>query len=229
MRKIFHQELQQLGDDIVSEARATATAIDKATRALREANLVLAEQVIDADQHIDLLERAVDEASISLLARQAPVASDLRNVVAALRLSATLERMGDLARHVAYVARGRFPHTALQGEIRQLVDTMATQATKVATNVVELLKTHDLALAAQIEAEDEVLDALHARSFELLLDDSSELSRQQLIDTVLLCRYLERFGDHGVSVARRVSFLVTGNLDNAVLYDAPDGEAATTD
>lgn len=226
MCKIFRQELQQLGDDIVCEARATATAIEKAARALREANLVLAEQVIDADQHIDLLERAVDEAGISLLARQAPVASDLRNVVAALRLSATLERMGDLARHVAYVARGRFPHTAVQGEIRTLVETMAAQATKVAKNVVELLETHNLALAARIEEDDEILDELHARSFELLLNESIDLSRQHIIDTVLLCRYLERFGDHGVSVARRVSFLVTGNLDNAVVFDVSDDAAA---
>ncbi|MFC7404445.1 phosphate signaling complex protein PhoU [Georgenia alba] len=216
MREIFKQEIEQLGLDLVSMAEQMSTGIEKATTALETADLTLAEQVIDADERIDEIQHSIDEQAVSLLARQQPVATDLRVVVTALRLSSTLERMGDLARHVADVARGRYPESAAQGPARDVLLQMATQAAKVGTQTVHLLQTHDLGLAASIESEDEVLDRLHRTSFEVVLDDSSELTRQQLVDVVLLGRYLERFGDHGVSVARRISFLVTGDLTNAV-------------
>ncbi|GAA4414552.1 phosphate signaling complex protein PhoU [Georgenia halophila] len=217
MREIFKQEIEQLGLDLVSMAEHMSSAIDKATTALEKADLTLAEQVIDADESIDEIEQRIDEQAVSLLARQQPVATDLRVVVTALRLSATLERMGDLARHVADVARGRYPEVAAaQGRSYDILLDMARQASKVGTQVVELLRTNDLALAASIESDDEVLDRLHEQSFQVVLDEDEDLTRQQIVDVVLLGRYLERFGDHGVSVARRISFLVTGDLTNAV-------------
>lgn len=215
MRQIFRQELQQVGDDLILMAEHVATAIDKATTALKSADIALAEQVIEADRRIDELERHLDEQCVSLLARQAPVATDLRVVVSALRLSATIERMGDLARHVAYVARGRYPEKALTGEIRSVIDQMGTAAANVGRQVVELLKTHDLSLASTIEADDEILDNLHRQTFPLILDEAQDATRQQVIDSVLLSRYLERFGDHGVSVCRRIVYLVTGDPDAA--------------
>lgn len=216
MREIFRFEMQELGDGLIDMARHMARAIDHATTAMRTADLTLAEQVIDADKQIDALERDLDERGVSLLARQAPVATDLRIVVTALRMSATIERMGDLARHVAYVTRGRYPEMATVGRMHDLLLEMGVQAAKVGHEVVELLETRDLALAAEIEREDDLLDELHRRSFEVILDDSEVLTRQQLVDAVLLGRYLERFGDHGVSVARRMSYLVTGDTSNAV-------------
>ncbi|GAA1648457.1 phosphate signaling complex protein PhoU [Georgenia ruanii] len=216
MREIFKQEMQELASGLVTMAEHVATAIEKADRSLRERDLQLAEEVIDADNMIDELERQIDDLGISLLARQQPVATDLRVVVSGLRLSATLERMGDLARHVAYVARGRYPEHALTGRMRDVLAEMGVQAVKVGEQVYELLKTHDLSLAAVVEAEDDVLDRLHRESFQVLLDDDESLTRQQVVDAVLLGRYLERFGDHGVSVARRISYLVTGDTTNAV-------------
>ena len=210
VREIFRQEMQALSETLVIEAKEAARAIDRAAKSLKDANLALAEQVIDSDHSIDLLERNVDEMGISLLARQAPVASDLRTVVSALRLSATLERMGDLARHVAYVARGRYPETASTGKVYDLLVEMAEAAAKVGENVANLVETHDMELAKLIEADDDVLDELHRKSFDFVLDPEVDLTRQQIVDTVLLGRYLERFGDHGVSVARRMRFLVTG-------------------
>lgn len=216
MREIFKTELQELGDNMLAMAKHMSKAIDHATTALRTADLMLAEQVIDADKRIDQLERELDDRGVSLLARQAPVAGDLRNVVTALRMSATIERMGDLARHVAYVARGRYPQVAAVGRLNDILVEMGVQASKVGQQVVELLETRDLNLAAQIEREDEVLDDLHRRSFTVILDEGEALTRQQLVDAVLVGRYLERFGDHGVSVARRMSYLVTGDASNAV-------------
>ncbi|MGO1401857.1 MAG: phosphate signaling complex protein PhoU [Flaviflexus sp.] len=210
MREIFKQEMQQLGDDLLKQGREAARSMEGAAESLKNANLALAEQVIDADKRIDALERNLDEMGISLLARQAPVAADLRTVVSALRISSTLERMGDLARHVAYVARGRYPERVNSGEVYDLLVEMAEHATIVGHRVAELLDSHDLELAERIEEEDSILDKLHQKSFSLILDEEQHMERQELIDTVLLARYMERYGDHGVSIARRITFLVTG-------------------
>lgn len=215
MRQIFRQELLQVGDDLILMAQHVAEAIENATTALRTADLTLAEQVIDGDRRVDELEQHLDDQCVNLIALQAPVATDLRIVVSALRLSATIERMGDLARHVAYVARGRYPEPALDGRMREVIDRMGSAATDVGRQVVELLRTHDLSLAQQIESDDEILDVLHSETFPLILDDEIEMTRQQVVDAVLLSRYLERFGDHGVSVSRRIVYLVTGDVENA--------------
>lgn len=220
MRHEFRKEMSLLEDTLKLQAREAANAMKRAAASLKDANLALAESVIDADHHIDFLERNVDEMGISLLARQAPVASDLRTVVSAMRLAATLERMGDLARHVAYIARGRFPHTATDGAAYDLLTKMADQAAAVGKKVSHLVETQDLALAKEIEDDDEILDDYHRHSFDLVLDESNKLSRQEVVDVVLLGRFLERYGDHAVSVARRMTFLVTGT---AIEHDSTPG------
>lgn len=211
MRELFNRELEQVGDDLVQMATHVATAIEQASIALKKADLTLAETVIDADVHIDDLERVLDERCVDLLARQSPVAGDLRLVVTALRMSASIERMGDLARHIAQVARGRFPRRAVPGELVPTFDEMSAAAVKAARSVAELLASRDLVLAAQIEAADDTLDALHRDTFRATLTQEDHFSSQQIVDVTLLGRYYERFGDHAVSVARRVSYLVTGD------------------
>lgn len=210
MREIFKQEMKDLADDLVRQGKEAARAMERSAESLRDANLALAEQVIDSDRRIDALERNLDEMGLSLLARQAPVAGDLRTVISVLRMSQTLERMGDLARHVAYVARGRYPESPSQGRLHEILVEMAERAAAVGARMVELLETHDIAIAEQIEDEDDILDQLHLETFKVLLDESNPMTRQEIIDGVLLGRYLERYGDHAVSVARRISFLVTG-------------------
>nr|WP_122822981.1 phosphate signaling complex protein PhoU [Georgenia faecalis] len=220
MREIFKQELEQVGDGLREMSTLVVDAIESASTALRTADLQLAERVIEADEAIDEIERRLDEQCVSLLARQQPVATDLRVVVTALRLSATLERMGDLARHIAYVARGRYPELAPSVPMRDIFDQMGVAAVKVARQVTELLESRDLAQAAGVERDDDTLDDLHRETFRIMLDADVEMTKQELIDGVLLGRYFERFGDHGVSVARRISFLVTGDLSNSVAFDA---------
>jgi phosphate transport system protein len=196
MRKIFTHDLEQLQDNLIRLAEASRQAMTKAAEALRSANLVLAEQVIDADDRIDELDRQLNEQGVALLALQAPVSRDLRQVISALRLSSTLERMGDLAQHVAMVARGRFPDHVVGGS---------------ADDVVDLVVNVDLETARRIEEKDHILDALHLKTFDLVLDESNQLTRQEIVDVILLGRYLERFGDHGVSAAHRINYLVTGD------------------
>lgn len=224
MREIFMQELAQVGEDLQGMSRLVIDAIENASTALQTADLQLAERVIRADEEIDEIERSLDEQCVSLIARQAPVATDLRVVIAALRMSATIERMGDLARHIAYVARGRYPEVAAGPAMQGIFGEMGAAATKVAHQVNDLLATRDLDLAAGVERDDDTLDALHKQTFAILLDPEIEMTRQQMVDGVLLGRYFERFGDHGVSVARRTSYLVTGDLSNSVARDGGAGD-----
>lgn len=210
MRDIFNQELKQLGSDLETMSSQVATAIERAAESLRNGDIIVAEQVIDADERINDLQRDIDDLCVMLLARQQPVASDLRNVISALRMAQTLERQGDLARHVASIARGRYPEPPVPELVLGLILEMADQAVKAGRDVAELVRTRDLALAQRIQANDSALDELHRRSFQMILDPANELSRQQVVDAVLMGRFLERFGDHSTSVARRVSYLVSG-------------------
>ena len=212
MRDIFDAELTQLGDDLVTLAGRVERAITDAGVALLTADLALAEQVIAGDIEIDELEKDLDERCVLLLAQQAPVATDLRIVVSALRMSASLERMGDLARHIAQVARGRYPRHAVPHGLSGTFAEMHDAAVRVARRLTTLLANRDLAIAESIEQDDDLLDELHEDTFAALLSGGWDGSIQEAVDVTLLGRYYERFGDHGVSIARRVTYLVTGVL-----------------
>lgn len=212
MREIFDAELKQVQDDLVAMSRRVEHAITAAGEALLHQDLALAESVIADDLAIDALERDLDERCVLLLAQQQPVATDLRVVVSALRMSATLERMGDLARHVAQVARGRYPRAAVDPALTGVFTEMNEAARRVAARTTQVLTTHDLAEAEGIERDDDLLDSLHEETFRILLSPGWTGDAQQTIDITLLGRYYERFGDHAVSVARRIVYLVTGEF-----------------
>ena len=212
MREIFDAELHQLGDDLVSMAERVQRAIASAGTALLTGDLPLAESVIADDLAIDAMNRDLDERCIRLLAQQQPVATDLRTIVSALRIAATLERMGDLARHIAQIARGRYPEPAIPNSVLPVFTSMDSAATRVAERVVSLLATRDLAVAEAIERDDDLLDELHGATFAAQLDGTWTGTPQHSVDVTLMARYYERFGDHGVSVARRIVYLVTGEF-----------------
>jgi len=218
MRKIFEAELKGVGDDLVEMAEAVHSAIDRAGEALLNRDHRLAQEVIVDDVKIDQMQRDLDERCVHILAQQAPVATDLRTLVAALRMGSTLERMGDLARHVAEVARGRYPDEAVRPSIKPIFAKMIGAATDAAAAIVVLLQTRDLELAATIESDDDVLDALHAETFSELLHPSWDGTAQEAVDITLLGRYLERFGDHATSISRRVVFLVTGRVHDILQH-----------
>jgi len=216
MRDIFEAELHQLGEDLVAMSGRVEQAISSAGIALLTADLQLAESVIADDLAIDALERDLDERCVRLLAQQQPVATDLRIVVSALRMSASLERMGDLARHVAQVARARYPVVAVPAGLEETFTQMQDAAVRVARRVTTLLGTRDMALAESIQQDDDLLDELHASTFTSMLAGPWDRSAQETVDVTLLGRYYERFGDHGVSVARRMVYLVTGEAGDAL-------------
>lgn len=212
MRENYSQELLHLRHAIRSMAGKVATAMEHAAEALRNGDLVLAEQVIDDDEEINELQREIDEQAVTLLARQAPVAGDLRMILSAMRVAQTLERQGDLARHVARIARSRYPESPVPEPIFSLLVEMADYAAAAGREVVDLVGSNDLNIAMRIEDNDAKLDELQRRTYRMAVDERYELTRQQVIDATLLGRFLERFGDHSTSVARRVGYIVNGVL-----------------
>ena len=212
MRAIFTAELTALGDDLVAMSRLVEAAIASAGRALLTGDLALAEDVIADDHTINAIERDLDERCILLIAQQQPVARDLRVVVSALRMSASLERMGDLARHLAEVTRLRYPGKAIPEHLAPMFEEMVGGATRIAASVTNVLASHDVEQAEGIEGDDDLLDRLHLESFRAVADPAHPLTPEQVVDVTLCARYLERFGDHGVSIGSRVVYLVTGEF-----------------
>jgi phosphate transport system protein len=210
MRDHFHEELDAISDELVEMTRLAGSAMSRATTALLDADLGLAESVIAADEAVDALQRELEQRAFDLLARQQPVATDLRILVTSLRMSADLERMGDLARHVAKVARLRYPDSAVPAELRGTVLEMGQVAHRIVTKAGSVIASNDVTSALELERDDDDMDRLHRALFTALLDDSWDNGIEAAIDVTLVGRYYERFADHAVSVARRVVYLVTG-------------------
>ena len=217
MRDAYHEELQALNDQLVEMTRLVGSAINRATTALLDADLTLAESVIVADDAVDALRDDLDRRAMDLLARQQPVASDLRVIVTTLKMSADLERMGDLARHVAKLARLRFPNSAVPAELRSDVLEMGQVAQQLVVKTGSIIASRSLTAAEELEADDDEMDRLHRELFTDLLDVASPYSIEAAIDVTLVSRYYERFADHAVAVARRVVFLVTGQQPQDVV------------
>jgi phosphate transport system protein len=211
MREVFHQSLEEVQDRLVEIADLVTEAIEKATTAFGTSDVSLAEEVIDADSVIDEKALALDELAIEILARQQPVARDLRIVVMSLRVSASLERMGDIAEHIAQLTRMRFPERAIPKGLKSTFTKMGELDVQVAHKLSDLLRTQDLAIADDIRNADDDIDELHVSVFEKVLSDSWQGEASATVDATLASRYLERFGDHAVSVAKKVLYLATGD------------------
>lgn len=210
MRQIFDAELTQLGDDLIKLSTLVEAAIRGAGIALLQADVDAAQEVIQGDDEIDVISRGVDERAVLVLAQQSPVATDLRAVVSALRMSQTLERMGDLAAHIASISRRAYPSFAIPDNNRPVFASLDRQAVALAGRLTSLLQTRDIFDAAAIERDDDAIDELRNDSYAALTSPSWTGSVQDVVNVTLTGRYYERFGDHGVSIARRVIYLVTG-------------------
>lgn len=210
MRDDYHAELDSISDTLVEMARLVGSAMSRATTALLDADLQIAETVIAADDAVDELYRDLEARAFDLLVRQQPVATDLRQVVTSLRMVADLERMGDLALHVAKVARRRYPSSAVPPELRSTILNMGHAAEEIVAKAGSVIASRDIEVAAELEKDDDVMDALHRKLFTSILDDKWSGGIEAAIDITLVGRYYERFADHAVSVARRVVYLVTG-------------------
>lgn len=210
MRDQYHEDLAALEASLVEMTRLVGSAISHATQALLDADLQAAEGVIAGDRDVDVLYDQLELQAMDLLARQQPVARDLRAIVTGLRMMADLERAADYAVHVAEVARRRYPTSAIPAELHDTFGRMGAAAERLARKTGDVISTHSLDLAAEIERDDDEIDALHRDLFSALLGGGWAGGVEAAIDAILCGRYYERLADHLVSIGRRVTYLVTG-------------------
>ena len=211
MRAVFQQELQEVQDRLVEISTLVAGSIERATESFNTSNVGLAETVIEEDHKIDQLAAELDELAIQILARQNPVARDLRIVVSALRISASLERMGDMAEHIAQLSRYRFPEKVVPKGLRSTFREMGALDVEIAKKLTDLLESEDLQIAEDIRNEDDKVDALHLSVFDKVLGETWKGEAADTVDATLASRYHERFADHAVSIAKKVQYLATGD------------------
>ncbi|HWK19276.1 MAG TPA: phosphate signaling complex protein PhoU [Microbacteriaceae bacterium] len=210
MREVFQQELREVQERLVEIATLVSDSMARATGAFNDSDIALAEQVIAGDAIIDAAAKTLDELAIDILARQQPVARDLRIVVSALRISASLERMGDMTGHIAQLARYRFPEKVVPKSLRPTFRELGRIDTEIARKLVSLLQTQDVSIAEQIRDLDDEVDALHLAVFDRVLSETWKGAAVDTVDATLASRYHERFADHAVSIAKKVQYLSTG-------------------
>lgn len=210
MRDAYSDQLDAIFDDLATIAGDVKVAVARATTALLTGDAVVAEQVISADVVIDTRRERVEDRSFSLLSLQQPVAGDLRTIVAALRMVADLERAGDLAVHVAKIARLRVPGIAVPEDVRPMVQRMAEIAEEMVGRTARIIAERDIDGAAALAKVEDEMDNLRAQMLRDLLGSDWNHGVESAVDLALLGRYYERIGDHAVSVANRVVYVVTG-------------------
>lgn len=210
MRDAYHEELDSLSDKLVEMTQLVRSAMTRASTALLDADLRLAEEVISADEHVNKLEAEIEETVFDLMARQQPVASDLRTLITSLRMSGDLERMGDLAVHIAKTARRRHPESAVPPELQGTVLEMGQIAERLVAKAGSVVASQDVSMALELDADDDQMDRLHRKLFQALLSPDWTYGVEPAVDVTLAGRYFERFADHAVHVAENVVYLVTG-------------------
>ncbi|MEN9881787.1 MAG: hypothetical protein RI916_214 [Actinomycetota bacterium] len=212
IRSVFQDELDNVSQSLVDLTAMVSSSMTKATTALLSCDLKLAEEVIATDVKIDDYQHETDSRIIDIIARQQPVASDLRALVTALRMGSDLERMGDLAHHVAKVARLRHPNAAVPPELVSIIQAMGVAAVAITEKTGVVIATRNTEMALEIERDDDVMDDLHRKLIAVLIEPTWKHGIETAIDLTLLGRYYERYADHAVSISRRVYFLVTGKF-----------------
>jgi len=210
IRSVFQDELDHVSQSLVDLTAMVSTSMSKATTAILSCDLKLAEEVIATDVKIDDYQHDNDSRIIDIIARQQPVASDLRALVTALRMGSDLERMGDLSHHVAKVARLRHPNAAVPPELVAIIQAMGVAAVAITEKTGVVIATRNTEMALEIERDDDVMDDLHRKLIAVLIEPTWKHGIETAIDLTLLGRYYERYADHAVSISRRVYFLVTG-------------------
>lgn len=212
-RRAFHEELAHLHDDVVRLAAMASEAIQAGTQALLDFDLAEAENVIDGDARLDELTHSVEERVYMLMARQQPMAVDLRTLVTILRVIHELERIGDLMINVAKAGRRLYPRP-LDPRIRGILDRMRDQATEQLRLAAEAFAERDPARGAALSDMDDVMDDLQKELFRVIFSNESadEATIQRAVQIALVGRYFERMADHAVNVGERVEFMVTGHF-----------------
>lgn len=210
MPGIFDKELEEVQSRLVLLAQGAKTIMEKASKAFLNSDVSMADEALALSDSNEKRALDLDELVIKILGTQSPVARDLRILVSALRMSASLERMGALASHIAAIARYRYPGSAIPQGLRDTFAEMAKIDLELAEKAVQLLQNTDMNIARDIQARDEAVDLLHRKVFDIVLSPTWSENAMFTVDVTLASRYFERFADHVVDISSKVSFLQTG-------------------
>lgn len=211
-RRTLQDELADVRTDIIRMAALTTEAITAGTQAFLGGDPSAAEIVIDGDDAIDDLYHRIDDQLLHVLARQSPVAADLRAVITTMRISHELERTADLVVNVAKATRRLYPHT-LEPRVRGIIDQMGQQAVSQTRVAIDAFADRDPTWAGALTDMDDAMDDLTKSLFRHILADTTadEASVLRAVQVALVGRHYERMADHAVTIAERVAFMVTGN------------------
>jgi phosphate transport system protein len=210
MRESFHAELDRLIEDLAKAARLAGQMMTNASTALNHADLALAELVLSSEGEMQALCDDMNQRCVKLLVLEAPVATDLRVVVAAMNAVRDVERMWNLAQHIAKLARLKHPCAPIPDDVRPVFARMGMLATSLAQEAATAIERQDPLSAQRLAQADDEVDALRRRSFQILFAEDWAHGVEPAVDAALIGRYYERFADHAVAIARQISFLVTG-------------------
>ena len=220
MRESYHEQLDAVSQELVDMTSLVGSAMNRATQALLDADLKLAESVIERDELVDAIAASIDEQCYDLAALQQPVATDLRVIMSGIQISMSVERMGDLAAHVAKQTRLRYPKSSIPQELRATFAQMGGLAEAIVSQAGALMASRDVSAAAPIRDYDNQMDSLHRDLFHIVLSPKWPHGVEAAIDVTLLSRFYERFADHAVTVTKRVIHIVTGEPYAAVSVEA---------
>ncbi len=225
IRKAFHEELEGVRDDIVRLGAMVAEALAQATEALLAGDLQQAQAIIDADDVIDSAAIGLEERCYQLLVLQQPVASDLRALVAALRMIAEIERSGDLVVNIMKGARRMYGVT-FDPTLRGLIERLSNEVHRLFRLALDAYIDRNVGLAAALDDMDDTVDRLHADYIQAVLEtyESRTMGLQPAVQLSLVGRYYERIADHAVNIGERVRFIVTGAIGDLGALDDLDKE-----
>ncbi|WP_026925814.1 phosphate signaling complex protein PhoU [Granulicoccus phenolivorans] len=224
MRESYRSQLRRVVTELVHTSELGGTAVRNATRALLEADLHIAEQVISEDARIDDRVAEIEDRCYHLLVQFSPMGADLRTIVTALKMCAELSRMGDLAAHVAKIARMRYPEHAVPDQLRDNFARMAEIAEEMVADAGAALNNQNLTLARDLAATDQEMDDLRRAQFQVLLDETWSHGVEAAVDVALLGRYYERIADHAVSMGHRVIYAATGERPDDPTWTVADSQ-----
>jgi len=213
IRRSYHEQLDELKHGVVRLGALATEAIAAGTEAFLDADLAAADRVISADMFMDDLTHGLEQKSYEILARQQPMASDLRAIVTVLRTIHEIERTGDLMLNVARATRRLYPGE-LPARIRGIIARMGTQAALQLRVAVEAFAREDASRALALPDMDDVMDDLERELFRAIfsLCTNDEAGVHQAVQISLVGRYYERIADHAVNVGQRVAYMVTGEF-----------------
>lgn len=212
-RKTFHNELDEIRDDIVRLGALVGELIPRGTQILLSNDMAGAQRLIEDDDILDDLSLRIEEKCYQVLALQQPMASDLRSIVTGLWLTGELERSGDLMVNVAKGAR-RIYGVEMDPRLKGLIERMSEQASRLMKLALDSYAERNASLGSAIDDIDDQLDLIHGDYIETIFEThaSSQIGLQASVQLALIGRYYERIGDHAVNIGQRVQYMVTGWL-----------------